>query len=59
MRDYSKRNRKIYNLYLHSEATLAEIGKIFNLTRERIRQIVEAEKLARRHTKSKLPLDNA
>ncbi len=38
------RDEKIYEAYTKSGLTLEEIGKIYGLTKERIRQIVELKR---------------
>lgn len=44
MRNYAKRNSKIYDLYTKTEASMNEVGQIFGITRERVRQIIEEQK---------------
>ena len=39
-KEYEKRDKKIAYLYLKEGLTLREIGQIYGITRERVRQIV-------------------
>ncbi len=39
--EYAKRNAEIYRMYSSEWMTLSAIGKRFNISRERVRQIIE------------------
>ena len=43
--ELTARNAEMYRLYTVEEQSLAEIGRTYRLSRERIRQIVFAEKM--------------
>lgn len=40
MRRFEQRDRKMFALYTEQKMTLAAIGRLYGLSRERIRQIV-------------------
>jgi len=43
-----ERNQALYEYYLsHPDSSLSEMGKIFSITKERVRQIINREKLRR------------
>ena len=46
------RNAEIWRLYKENRMTLAAIGKMFNLSRQRVYQIVQAKKELVEHTKN-------
>jgi DNA-directed RNA polymerase specialized sigma subunit len=47
-----ERNAEIWRLYKENRMTLAAIGKMFNLSRQRVYQIVQAKKELVEHTKN-------
>jgi predicted DNA-binding protein YlxM (UPF0122 family) len=47
-----ERNAEIWRLYKENRMTLAAIGRMFNLSRQRVYQIVQAKKELVEHTKN-------